>query len=128
MTLNPPAPPRPPTIPGPRKNPRRPDVKFPRGACDCHAHIFGPQDKYPLDPATHYVPPPATLDDYAALLATLGCERGVIVHPSIYGTDNRCTLDALRSGKLALRGVAVIDERTSDEELEDMHAAGIRGI
>jgi len=117
-----------PTIPGPDPDTRRPRVKLPAGAGDCHAHVFGPQQQYPLSPHTGYVPPEASIDDYVRMLRTIGCERAVIVHPSAYGTDNRCTVDALRSGKFAFRGVAVIDDKTTDSELEDMHQAGVRGI
>jgi predicted TIM-barrel fold metal-dependent hydrolase len=52
----------------------------------------------------------------------------VIVHPSTYGTDNACTLDALRALGPRARGVAVIDNDFSNAELQRMHAAGIRGV
>ncbi len=120
--------PLPPTIPGPDGNTRTPRVAFPRGACDCHAHIFGPQQKFPFAPTHGYVPPEASIESYVKMLRTIGCERAVIVQPSVYATDNRCTVDALRSGKFAFRGVAVIDDKTSDSQLEDMHGAGVRGI
>ena len=117
-----------PTIPGPDPDTRRPRVKIPAGACDCHAHVFGPQQQYPFAPNHGYVPPEASIDDYVRPLRAIGCERAVIVHPGVYGTDNRCTVDALRSGKFAFRGVAVIDDKTTDSELEDMHQAGVRGV
>lgn len=117
-----------PTIPGPIAATRRPRVKFPAGACDCHAHVFGPQQQYPFTPNRGYVPPPATIEDYVRMLRAIGCERAVIVHPSVYGADNRCTVDALRSSQFAFRGVAVIDDKTTDAELEDMHQAGVRGV
>ncbi|MCW5603886.1 MAG: amidohydrolase family protein [Burkholderiales bacterium] len=117
-----------PTIPGPDPDPQPPKFKLPPGACDCHAHVFGPYNRYPLAPTRGYVPPEASIEDYVRVLRTLGCERAVIVHPSVYGTDNRCTVDALRSGKFAFRGVVVIDDKTTDSELEDMHRAGVRGV
>jgi 2-pyrone-4,6-dicarboxylate lactonase len=118
-----------PTIPGPIADTRKPRVKFPPGACDCHAHVFGPQRQYPFAPGGGYVPPECSTDDYVRMLRAIGCERAVIVHPSVYGTDNRATIDALRSGKFEFRGVAVIDEpNTSDSQLEDMHQAGVRGV
>ena len=53
----------------------------------------------------------------------------MIVQPSVYGTDNSCTLDGMRRlGPDRARGVAVIGETTSDAELDAMHRAGIRGI
>ena len=98
-----------PNIPGPIADTRRPRVKFPAGACDCHAHVFGPQQQYPFATGGGYVPPECSIDDYVRMLRAIGCERAVIVHPSVYGTDNRCTVDALRSGKFPFRGVVVID-------------------
>jgi predicted TIM-barrel fold metal-dependent hydrolase len=62
------------------------------------------------------------------LHAALHTTRVVIVQPSVYGTDNACTLDAIRQLAPHARGVAVIDERTSDAALDEMHQAGIRGI
>ncbi len=118
----------PPTIPGPDKNVRPPRVRFPAGACDCHAHIFGPQREFPFASGHGYVPPEASVESYVEMLRTLGCERAVIVQPSIYGSDNRCTVAALRSGKFSFRGVAVIDDQTTDSQLEELHQAGVRGV
>ena len=55
-------------------------------------------------------------------------DRVVIVQPSVYGTDNSCTLDAIKQLGSRARGVAVIDETTSRLALDDMHRGGIRGI
>lgn len=120
--------PRPPTIAGPALDTRAPGVKFPPGACDCHAHVFGPQDRFPYAQNAAYIPPDAPPDAYVRMLRTIGCERAVLVQPSVYGTDNSAMLDAMRSGVFAFRGVAVIDRDIDDRELEDMHAAGVRGV
>ncbi len=117
-----------PTIRGPDPNPRRPRLNLPPGACDCHAHIFGPHRLYPLAQSARYVPPEASVESLVQTLRTIGCQRAVIVQPSAYGTDNRRVLDALRSGAFAFRGIAVIDDATSDSNLEDMHRAGVRGV
>src|SRR5204862_6727652 len=52
----------------------------------------------------------------------------VVVRPSVYGTDNRCTVDALRALGRRARGVAVIDDSTPETTLDEMAHAGIRGI
>ena len=49
------------------------------------------------------------MDEYLALLDTLGVQRAVLVQPSVYGADNRALLDGLERTKSGLRGVAVID-------------------
>ena len=65
------------------------------GACDCHVHIIGPQDKYPLVPNRAYTPTQASVGQLKALRARLGIARNVLVQPSFYGTDNSCMLDAM---------------------------------
>lgn len=119
---------RAPTLPAPDPNTRKPGFKLPAGSCDCHAHVFGPQSRFPYLPNAAYIPRDAPPEDYARMLRTIGCERAVLVQPSVYGTDNSAMIYALRSGVFAFRGVAVVDENVSDRELEDMHAAGVRGV
>jgi 2-pyrone-4,6-dicarboxylate lactonase len=119
---------RKPDIPAPVAHPHAPKVAFPPGACDCHAHIFGPQDKFKLLPKTHFVPHVCLLEDYIRMLRILGCERAVLVQPSVYGTDNSAIIEALRSKKFEMRAVAVVAPDVSDRELEDLHAVGYRGI
>ncbi len=62
------------------------------------------------------------------MLATLGIERGVIVQPSVYGTDNSAMLDAIKAAPAKLRGVAVVADDIAAGELERMHEAGVRGV
>ena len=52
----------------------------------------------------------------------------MIVTPSIYGTDNRATLYGMKAYGKGARGVAVIDDKTSDSQLDEMGRAGIKGI
>jgi predicted TIM-barrel fold metal-dependent hydrolase len=100
----------------------------PKGACDCHTHIFGPDEKFPLSPERRYTPGAASIADLDALHRFLHIDRVVVVHPSPYGADNACTVDAVRRMGARARGVAVIDENTNDDELDAMHDAGIRGV
>lgn len=119
---------RQPTIAPPRSPINTPNIRFPANATDCHAHVFGPQSRYAYVPNAGYIPPDALPADYVRMLQTLGCQRGVLVQPSVYGTDNTAMLDALRSGLCPLRGIAVVGADISDRELEEMHAAGVRGV
>ena len=63
-----------------------------------------------------------------ALHKALHIERVVIVTPSVYGTDNSATLFGIKARGATARGVAVIDEKTPDSDLDAMNQAGIRGI
>jgi predicted TIM-barrel fold metal-dependent hydrolase len=99
----------------------------PAGACDCHVHIIGDPATYPMSAARGYTPPIALPSDLARLHRRLGIQRVVIVTPSIYGTDNAVTLWALGTRAASARGVAVIDDKTTEQELDAMHRAGVRG-
>ena len=100
----------------------------PAGACDCHVHVFCDPKRYPFYAGRTYTPEPASVDELRRLLSSLRLERVVIVQPSVYGTDNSCTLDGMREVGNRARGVAVIDDRTSDRDLDGLAKAGIRGI
>jgi predicted TIM-barrel fold metal-dependent hydrolase len=96
-------------------------------ACDCHIHVFGPFDRYPLDPARQYTPEEATLEDYLKVAHALGTGRVVLVQPSVYGVDNSCQRDAIATLGERARGVAVIDDSTSGDELRELNGAGVVG-
>ena len=113
---------------GPDPNPRPPKFPMPPGACDCHAHVFAAPEVYPYVPERSYTPPPATLEAYQALHRVLGIERAVIVQPSVYGTDNRVTLEAIAGYGPNCRGVAVVDETVNDKEIARLNDGGVRGL
>src|SRR5579863_8799392 len=100
----------------------------PAGACDCHTHIHGDPAKYPFFAGRVYTPETALPEEMAALHRALHIQRVVIVTPSVYGTDNSATLYGMMARGADARGVAVIDDRTSDEELDRMDRAGVRGV
>ena len=102
---------------------------MPLHACDTHAHICGPIERYPYAERRVYTPPDALLPAYRHMLDALGVERAVLVQPSVYGTDNTVMLAAMAElGSTRCRGVAVVDDDISDHELESLHEAGVRGV
>ncbi|QJU58042.1 amidohydrolase family protein [Sphingomonas sp. AP4-R1] len=108
--------------------PSKPAYVPPAGAVDAHCHVFGPAADFPFSPKAKYQPQDATPDMLFALRDRLGFSRNVIVQASCHGTDNAATLNGIaKSGGLA-RGVAVVDPAISDEDLDALHAGGIRGI
>lgn len=117
-----------PEVPGPDPHPRRPRLSLPPGSVDCHAHVFGPYDRFPLTLPRSYSPPEASLAQYRAMLGTMGFDRGVLVQPSVHGTDNRAMVAALEADPRRLRGVAVVDPAVREDELDALHAAGVRGL
>ena len=100
----------------------------PAGACDCHTHIHGEMREFPMSASRIYTPEPALPEEMAQLHKALRMQRVVIVTPSIYGTDNSATLWGMKARGNDARGVAVIDDKTPESELEAMGRAGIRGI
>lgn len=100
----------------------------PPGACDCHVHVFGDPKQFPFFAGRTYTPETALVPELRQLLKSLRLDRVVIVQPSVYGTDNSCTVDGLRQLGNRARGVAVVDDRTSGAELDALGKAGVRGI
>ena len=101
---------------------------IPPHACDCHTHIFGDPKKFPFFSGRTYTPEPALPEEMSKLHQALHLQRVVIVTPSVYGTDNSCTLYGMKARGANARGVAVIDDKTPASELDRLHKAGIRGV
>ena len=113
---------------GPDPDPTPAKFDVPEGAIDCHAHVFGPESKYPYSTARGYTPPDAPLETYLALHKSLGnIKRAVLTQPSVYGTDNSCMLDAVEKMDGKFLAVVAVGADVTDKELEDLHARGARG-
>jgi len=104
------------------------NFELPANACDCHTHIFGSPDLFPYWPGRTYTPEIALPEEMSALHRALRIDRVVIVSPSFYGTDNSATLFGMKARGANARGVAVIDEKTPESDIEAMARGGIRGI
>lgn len=102
-----------------------PRLKAPPGACDTHMHFY--DARYPTAKTALITPPDATISEYRGMQARLGITRNVVVQPTTYGTDNRCTVDAIAALGANARGVATVDATVTDEEIERLTRAGIRG-
>lgn len=95
---------------------------------DCHVHVIGDRDIWPLAASRTYDPPFAPAEALQAHLDAIGGASAVVVQPSVYGFDNGCLLDALTGSGDRWRGVVVPAPGTSQAELEEMHAVGVRGV
>lgn len=95
------------------------------GGWDCHAHVFGPYDRFALSAERSYTPAEAPQPQYMALLQRLGLSHGVLVHPSAYGDDHTLLLHTLAS-QTSLRGVVVV-RPDSPLSLRGIHERGVRG-
>jgi len=104
----------------------RPKLKAPAGSCDTHMHIY--DGKYPKAATAKFVPPDAPVSAYRKMCARLGIERTVVVQPSTYGKDNRCTLEAVAVLGPNTRCIVVVDETATDTALDRLTRLGARGI
>lgn len=109
-------------------NPSKPEFKVPEGAVDSHCHVFGPANKFPYSPKRKYTPCDASKEQLFALRDYLGFSRNVIVQASCHGTDNAALVDALNTAGDLARGIAFVDETVTDEELQLIDKAGVRGV
>lgn len=97
-------------------------------AWDCHAHVLGPFNEYPLHENRGYTPMENNEQAYFSHLQSLGVARGVLVQPSVYGDDNSLLCNVLARNHSRLRGIAVFGAHTDEKAVHAMHAAGVRGF
>jgi predicted TIM-barrel fold metal-dependent hydrolase len=107
---------------------RAPAQPLPAGAADCHMHVFGPFERFPLAAERAYNVAAAPLEAHERMKRRVGLERTVFVQASGHGTDNRAMLAALAELGTNSRGVAVVEAETPLSELQQLHKAGVRGI
>jgi 2-pyrone-4,6-dicarboxylate lactonase len=109
-------------------NPSRPRFAVPPGSVDAHCHVFGPGAKFPFAPERKYTPCDASREQLFALRDRLGFARNVVVQATCHGADNRALVDALVHSDGMARGVATVRRAIADGELNDLDAAGVRGV
>jgi len=110
------------------QSPTKPVFTPPAGAVDAHCHVFGPGAVFPFAPERKYTPCDASKEQLWALRDYLGFSRNVIVQATCHGADNRALVDALKHSNGLARGVATVKSSVSDEELNALHEAGVRGV
>jgi predicted TIM-barrel fold metal-dependent hydrolase len=99
------------------------------GICDTHFHVFGPYDRFPLPASPSYAPEEATPEAYRQMADKLGVERMVVVQGGCYGADNSAMLAAVKVlGADRTRGIAVLDDSETPDDLRWLHEQGVRGI
>jgi predicted TIM-barrel fold metal-dependent hydrolase len=112
--------------PDPHPRPAR-RLTVPAVAVDTHAHVIGLPPRYPLVAERSYTAPEALPAAYLAMLDATQMAHGVLVQPSVHGTDNRLLMDTMRAAKGRLRGICVVSPDVSERELAELAAAHIVG-
>ena len=98
---------------------------------DCHIHAMDPM-RFPYGADTPYHPSGQEIAPAAQLIRVFDVfdvrHALVVATNTGYGSDSRILLDTLRQGGGRFRGVAVVENDVSIEELERLKAAGIIGV
>lgn len=113
--------------PPPHPDPSRPRLLLPDGTCDSHCHVLGPAAVFPYSESRAYNPPDAPKEALFALHRHLGISRAVIVQASCHGLDNSAMIDALKTSPKTTRGVANVPLDCTEEQIAELHDAGVRG-
>ncbi|MFG6081353.1 amidohydrolase family protein [Paracoccus litorisediminis] len=104
-----------------------PAVPFPKGAVDSQMHMYLPG--YPALPGGPGLPrdPLPDADAYRQLMGWMGIDRVIITQGNAHQRDNGNLVACLAEMGDCARGVAVIDEATSDAEIARLSDAGVVG-
>jgi predicted TIM-barrel fold metal-dependent hydrolase len=98
---------------------------------DCHVHVFDPA-RFPYDANTHYAPTAqeiGTPTQLAQVMDAYGTRYALLVGPnSGYGLDNGCMLDTIARGAGRYKGVAVVANDATLDELQALKGAGVVGV
>lgn len=98
---------------------------------DCHVHVFDPA-RFPYRADTHYAPSGQEIGTPAQLVQAMdayGTTHALLVGPnSGYGLDNRCLLDTLARHRDRFRGIAVVRNDASTDELAELASGGVVGV
>src|SRR5258707_15686307 len=103
-------------------SPRKPKLALPRGACDVHFHVFGPQRRFAFAEDRSYTPADAPKEKLFALHRHLGIERGVVVQSAAHGFDNSASAGLIASRNSDYVGVALLPVSTTVEELKKLNS------
>jgi len=98
------------------------------GVCDCHSHVYGPFDKFPLAKTRTFTPPESPIESLAAVWSGHGIDRAVLIQGSAYGTDHAALVQAIARDPERRRGVATVAWDVTDEDLAFLDRVGVRAV
>jgi len=93
---------------------------------DAHFHVIDP--RFPLVTNNGYLPETFTCHDYLTRMQNYDLTGGAIVSGSYQGFDQSYLLDALKTLGLSFVGVVNLATTATDQEILDLHAAGVRAV
>jgi 2-pyrone-4,6-dicarboxylate lactonase len=98
------------------------------GVCDCHSHVYGPFEKFPLAKTRTFTPPESRIESLAAVWSSHGIDRAVLIQGSAYGTDHAALVQAIARDPEQRRGVATVAWDVMDEDLAFLDRVGVRAV
>jgi 2-pyrone-4,6-dicarboxylate lactonase len=98
------------------------------GVCDCHSHVYGPFDKFPLAKNRTFTPLESPIESLEAVWSSHGIDRAVLIQGSAYGTDHAALLQAIARDPERRRGVATVAWDVADEDLASLDRSGVRAV
>ncbi|ETX13370.1 2-pyrone-4,6-dicarboxylate hydrolase [Roseivivax halodurans JCM 10272] len=110
------------------QSPHTTTVALPRGAADCHCHVFGPAAVFPFAPESKFKPADAPCEALFALHDQMGIDRCVIVQSGCHGFDNRVVADAMARRPGRYLGIALAPPDVREATIRDLDAQGFRGV
>tara|TARA_R110000751_G_scaffold292626_1_gene399964 strand:- start:10828 stop:11709 length:882 start_codon:yes stop_codon:yes gene_type:complete len=108
--------------------PRATTTVLPKGATDCHCHVFGPKARFPYAAHNNEGPADAPKEALFALHDRMGIDRCVIVQSGVHGFDNSVVVDAMKARPGRYLGVALAPPDLSDGALGYLRDNGFRAI
>jgi predicted TIM-barrel fold metal-dependent hydrolase len=107
------------------------DVRiFEEPKIDCHVHVLDPA-RFPYGASTHYRPmgqEMGTAAQLAQVMEAYGTRHALLVGPnSGYGLDNACMLDTIARGRGRYKGIAVVGNDATLDELRRLKTQGVVG-
>lgn len=98
------------------------------GVCDCHSHIYGPLDRFPLSAVRTFDPPESPIESLEEVWQRHGIDRAVLIQGSAYGSDHKALINAIGRNPELRRGVATVSADISQDELVILHKSGVRAV
>ena len=109
-------------------SPRTPALALPRGACDTHVHVFGPDRTFPYAPDAPFLPADAPKETLFALHKKLGIDRCIMVQSTCHGFDNSAIADAIAAKQGDYLGIALAPANAGVDALRALAGQGFRGV
>jgi predicted TIM-barrel fold metal-dependent hydrolase len=98
---------------------------------DCHVHVLDPM-RFPYGAGTHYAPTGQEIGTAAQLTQMMdayGTRHALLVGPnSGYGLDNACMLDTIARDAGRYKGIAVVANDATLDELQALKGVGVVGV